>query len=65
MGEEHIAHAVLRREAKGDNIVAWGERILQWKLAKNAKMEEVFPPVKDSSYSNGGCAMDVDGDGDE
>jgi len=65
LGEEHLAHAVLRRETKGDNIVAWGERILQWKLAVGAEIEEVLPSIEGSSYSNGGCAMDVDEDGNE
>ncbi len=61
LGREHLAHAILRHEIKGDNIVAWGDRILQWKLAENAKMEEVFPSIKDIKYSNGGCAMGKNG----
>ena len=65
LGEEHLAHAVLRRDTKGDSIVAWGERILQWDLVGDTRMEEIFPSMEGLQYSNGGCAMDVDGDGNE
>ena len=65
LGEEHLAHAVLRCDTKGDNIVAWGDRILQWKLVGANKMEEVISPMNGLQYSNGGCVMDVDEDGNE
>jgi hypothetical protein len=65
LGEEHLANAVLRRGTKGEYIVCWGDRILQWDVAESAEMVEVFPPIPRFQYSNGGCVMDVDGDGEE
>ncbi len=54
----------LRRGASGDNIVAWGERILQWPLDR-PELQEVVVPRQGLEYSNGGCALDVNGDGVE
>jgi len=65
LGEEHLANAVLRSGAKGEHIVCWGDRILQWDVAEDAEMVEVFSAIPGFQYSNGGCAMDVDGDGKE
>jgi len=73
LGPEHFAHAVYRRGSEGPRIVAWGDRILQWPLRANALVEEVVPPAKNfprprpgqwaaGRYSNGGCAVDVNGD---
>jgi hypothetical protein len=64
LGKEHVARTVLRRGAGGDRIVAWGERILEWPLAK-PDLLEVVPARSGLEYSNGGCALDVDGDGVE
>jgi hypothetical protein len=64
LGEEHLANAVLRRGTKGEHIVCWGDRILQWDVAESAEMVEVFSPIPGFQYSNGGCIMDVDGDGE-
>ena len=60
-GEEHLANAVLRRGTKGEYIVCWGDRILQWDVAESAEMVEVFSPIPGFQYSNGGCVMDGDG----
>ena len=64
LGPEHLANAVYRRGAEGNSyIVAWGDRLLQWPLAKNGAMREVYPREGDWQYNNGGCAWDVDRDG--
>jgi len=47
-------------------MVSWGERILEWPLPpREPELREVVAPVKGLGYSNGGCALDVDGDGVE
>lgn len=75
LGSEHLANAVYRRGAQGPRIVAWGDRILQWPIQAEAPMEEVVSagpePIEKQlpgqyragRYSNGGCALDIDGDG--
>jgi hypothetical protein len=62
LGSEHLAHAISRRAAGEVRIVAWGERILEWPL-KDPQLHEVVPRQNGTEYSNGGCALDVDGDG--
>ncbi|HVW02123.1 MAG TPA: hypothetical protein VHB77_17360 [Planctomycetaceae bacterium] len=62
LGSEHLAHAISRRTAEGVSIVAWGERIVEWPL-KDPRLHEVVPRQNGTEYSNGGCALDVDGDG--
>lgn len=62
LGKEHIAHAVFRHTPQGGSVVGWGERMLQWPLAR-PKLTELQPRRPDTEYSNGGCAIDVDGDG--
>ena len=62
LGGEHIAQAIYRRGRAGISIVSWGDRILEWPL-KKPQLREVVPPIKNVGYSNGGCALDIDGDG--
>lgn len=62
LGAEHLAHAVYRRTDRGGAIVAWGERVIEWPLER-PNMREVVPRSGELHYSNGGCAVDVDGDG--
>ena len=62
LGAEHIAHAVFRRTTSGGTIVAWGQRLLEWPLQK-PELRELVRQVQGMEYSNGGCAIDVDGDG--
>jgi len=65
MGDEHLGHAIYRRSQGGRvSIVAWGDRLVEWPMPKGA-MREVVPAVKGTGYSNGGCALDLDGDGTE
>lgn len=62
LGGEHLAHAVYRRTPKGGAIVAWGERVLEWSIER-PDTREVIGRAGEINYSNGGCALDVDGDG--
>ncbi|HVC92803.1 MAG TPA: hypothetical protein VND64_03885 [Pirellulales bacterium] len=61
LGGEHVAHAIFRHTPAGGAIVGWGERILEWPLDKPA-LHEAMPRLAGFEYSNGGCALDVDGD---
>ncbi|MBI3463003.1 MAG: VCBS repeat-containing protein [Planctomycetes bacterium] len=63
LGSEHLAHAICRRGAKGERIVAWGERILEWQPVGPGQAREVVPVKPGLAYSNGGCSLDLDGDG--
>lgn len=64
LGGEHLAHAVDLKTPAGRAIVAWGERVLLWPLP-GGEQREIVAPVPDMHYSNGGCSLDVDGDGDD
>jgi hypothetical protein len=64
LGGEHLAHAVDLKTPAGRAIVAWGARVLAWPLP-GGDQRQVVAIVPDMHYSNGGCALDVDGDGDE
>lgn len=63
LGKEHIAHAIHRQRAGGVTIVAWGGRIVEWPLNRDGVLREVVAARPDSGYSNGGCALDLNGDG--
>lgn len=62
LGAEHLSHAVYRRTAHGGAVVAWGERVLEWPL-EGLESREVVARAGEMQYSNGGCALDIDGDG--
>lgn len=62
LGGEHVAHAVFRRTPDGGTIVAWGERIVEWPLSRPT-LRQTVAPQGNLQFSNGGCALDVDGDG--
>lgn len=64
LGGEHLAHAVYRQTPRGGQIVAWGERVIEWPLER-PELREVVARAGETNYSNGGCALDVDGDGTE
>ena len=64
LGGEHVAHAIYRRTPTGGAIVGWGERVLEWPLDKPV-LREIVPRINGTEYSNGGCALDIDGDGTE
>jgi hypothetical protein len=62
LGGEHFANSVYRRGANGPRIAASGTRILEWPIEASAPATEVVPDTP-FDYSNGACAMDVNGDG--
>ena len=63
LGPEHISGVTYRRGLRGDFLVAWGSRILESSLKEKPEMREVVPAQPGQVYSNGGCALDVNGDG--
>ncbi len=65
LGGEHIGHAIYRRSAGGARIVAWGDRVLEWPLDGSKAATEVVAATPGMGYSNGGCAVDLDGDGSD
>jgi FG-GAP repeat len=62
VGAEHFGNAVYRRGMEGPRIAASGTRILEWPVQESAPATEVVPN-RPGRYSNGACAMDVNGDG--
>lgn len=62
LGGEHLAHAVYRHTPRGGAVVAWGERVVEWPLDQPL-LREAVARSGEMHYSNGGCAIDVDGDG--
>ncbi|MGH7135761.1 MAG: FG-GAP repeat domain-containing protein [Pirellulales bacterium] len=62
LGGEHLAHAVFRHTPQGGAVVAWGERVVEWPLER-PELRELVARSGETHYSNGGCALDVDGDG--
>jgi hypothetical protein len=63
LGPERIRHAVHRRARDGPRIVGWGRRVVELPFASSASATEVVPARKGLDHSNGGCALDVNGDG--
>jgi hypothetical protein len=64
LGSEHFANAVYRQAKAGPRIAALDDRILQWPITSAAPTEEVVPSEPDRGrHSNGGCAIDLNGDG--
>jgi len=62
LGGEHIAHAIYRHRPVGGSIVGWAERIVEWPL-EQPKLREVVAQQGELRFYNGGCALDVNGDG--
>jgi hypothetical protein len=62
LGGEHVAHAIFRRTPTGGAIVGWAERIVEWPLDA-PKLREVLPRQGELRFYNGGCSIDVNGDG--
>ncbi|MBN1291746.1 MAG: hypothetical protein JXB48_07890 [Candidatus Latescibacteria bacterium] len=65
LGEEHIANVVYRYDPDGDTFTGWGDRIVEWPVESSGGLKETVPNDGIHIYSNGGCAMDVDGDGSD
>lgn len=65
MGEQHLANLVYRKGTDGDKFVGWGRTpMTEWTIGSASK-KQVVPTHADHRYSNGGCAVDLDGDGVE
>lgn len=64
LGGEHLAQAIYRRTPDGGAIVAWGERVVEWPLGKS-QLQEVVAQQGNLHFYNGGCALDVNGDGSD
>ena len=63
LGPNHLANLVYRKGIDGDKFVGWGRTpITEWPVG-SANRRQVVPSHPDKRYSNGGCAMDLDGDG--
>lgn len=63
LGEQHLANLVYRKGIDGDKFVGWGRTpITEWSVGSASK-NQVVPDDPDHRYSNGGCAIDLDGDG--
>lgn len=63
LGSEHVANATHVRTPNGTAIIGWGDRVVTWRLSATPMFEEAVPRTAGVSYSNGGCALDVTGDG--
>lgn len=63
LGENHLANLVYRKGLNGDRFVGWGRYpVTEWPVGSASK-RQVVPAGEESRYSNGGCAMDITGDG--
>ncbi|MDF9798570.1 hypothetical protein OKW21_003833 [Catalinimonas alkaloidigena] len=63
LGAQHLANLVYRKGADGDKLVGWGRTpITEWPMGSASK-QVVVQENPEHRYSNGGCAMDLDGDG--
>ncbi|MHC1767716.1 MAG: hypothetical protein AB9869_26150 [Verrucomicrobiia bacterium] len=64
LGKEHLAHATHRTGREGLRIVAWGKRVIEWPLTgESPPLVEAVPVKQGLEYANGGCAVDLNGDG--
>lgn len=73
LGTEHFPTAAYRRGPQGPRIALWGDyRIVEFPIEAGAQPTEVVARTKDVErptkndwlgFSNGGCAIDVNGDG--
>jgi len=63
LGPNHLANLVYRKGSNGDKFVGWGRTpMTEWPVGSASK-RQVLPSDPNKRYSNGGCAMDIDGDG--
>lgn len=65
LGAEHIGKMIHMRTPMGNILVAWGDRILTGPLSGTTQFTEVVPRREGYAYSNGGCSLDIDGDGSD
>lgn len=65
LGAQHLANLVYRKSKEGPKLVGWGRTpMMEWSVGSAGK-KQVVPENPNHRYSNGGCAMDVDGDGED
>lgn len=65
LGPNHLANLVYRKTTNGDKFVGWGRTpVTEWPVGSASK-KQVVPSDPDKRYTNGGCAMDIDGDGND
>ena len=63
LGENHLTNLVYRKGIEGDRFVGWGRYpVTEWPIG-SASRRQVVPAGQDRRYSNGGCSMDITGDG--
>ena len=63
IGENHLANLVYRKGIEGDRFTGWGRTpVTDWAVGSSSN-KRVVPANPDKRYTNGGCAMDIDGDG--
>lgn len=62
--KEYLRHSQYLQGRDHDTIAAWGWRILEWGL-DSTRYEERVPEDPKYRFSNGACAMDVNGDGED
>jgi hypothetical protein len=67
LGAQHLANLVYRNSKDGPKLVGWGRKpMTEWTLgAEPSSSRQVVAANADQRYSNGGCAMDVDDDGED
>lgn len=61
----HLGNLVYRRGVEGGRFVGWGRLPIQEWVFGTSRQRQVVPTLPDGRYSNGGAALDVDGDGIE
>ena len=65
LGPQHLANLVYRKGINGPKLVGWGRTpMTEWPVGSSSK-KQVVPENADHRYSNGGCAMDLDDDGED
>lgn len=63
LGSQHLANLVYRKGKDGDKFVGWGRTpVIEWPVG-SANKKQLVACKENKRYTNGGCAMDVDGDG--
>lgn len=65
LGPQHLANLVFRNSKDGPKLVGWGRMpMTEWSVG-SASEKQVVQQNPDHRYSNGGCAIDLDNDGED
>lgn len=63
LGDQHLANLIYRKGSDGNKFVGWGRKpITEWNIGSTSQ-KQVVPDNPDHRYSNGGVAVDLNGDG--